>query len=526
MTADLLFASPRPLSRSGATIDERASRLAGGLAALGMEDGDVIAVMLRNDPVFADMIRACRVAGCFYCPINWHFKADEVLHLLNDSGAKLLLIHADLHATIAAQLPPSLPVLLVDPSGQSIQAPLQDQPGAPQPGASASSTSRIHRYEAWLARQTPYAGPTRNVRGHMAYTSGTTGRPKGVRRQAVPAHEREQQLAAMRTVVAATFGIRPEIRTLVSAPLYHSAPSLFAQQALDQGSLMVLAPRFDAGQTLELIERYRIETVFLVPIMFVRLLRLPDEVRRRHDLSSLRFVACTGAPCPPEVKRAMLDWWGPVIYETYASSETGMITVQDPESARSKPGSAGRPVGGARLKIVADDGRECAPGEIGRIFARQPAFPDFEYVNNAPARAAVERDGLVTLGDIGWVDNDGYLFLCDRATDMVISGGVNIYPAEIEHMLLAMPEVADCAVFGVPDDEYGQSLVAVIAAAKGTQPDIDRIRTHLRAHLANYKVPRAIEFRGELPRDDNGKIAKHRLRESWLAEHAASRRTT
>ncbi|HEX6703176.1 MAG TPA: AMP-binding protein [Albitalea sp.] len=499
MTADLHFACDTPLTRAGAAIDLRARQLAGGLAALGVDDGDVVAVLLRNHPAYVDVIRACRIAGCFYCPINWHFKPDEVLHLLRDSQARVLVVQADLLPALVGLISAGLQVLVVDADGAD------------------RLPAGAHPYDAWLATQPPYAGPPRQPRGHMAYTSGTTGRPKGVKRHAVPADQLEAQTAALREVVAAAFGIVPGVRALVSAPLYHSAPSLFMQQALDQGALAVLAPRFDAEQTLALIEQHRIETVYLVPIMFVRLLRLPAEVRRRYDLRSLRFVACTGAPCAPEVKRAMLDWLGPVVYETYASSETGMLTVQDPASARRKPASAGKPIAGARIRIVAEDGHACAPGEQGVIYGRQPAFADFSYQNQPHARAAIERDGLVTLGDVGYLDEDGYLFICDRACDMVISGGVNIYPAEIEHALMSLPGVADCAVFGIPDEEYGESLAAVIEA-RDEGLDAERVRRHLEPLIAGYKLPRRIDFVARLPRDDNGKVAKRRLRDAWWAQ--------
>ena len=274
---------------------------------------------------------------------------------------------------------------------------------------------------------------------------------------------------------------------------------------------MVVMPRFDAEQTLALIERYRIDTVFLVPIMYVRLLRLPAETRAKYDLSSVRFVASTGAPCAPDVKLAMLDWWGPVIYETYASSETGMITIQDPVSARRKPGSVGLPIGETRIRIVDEQGNDCPQGEPGVIYVRQPAVPDFTYLNNDTARQKAGLDDLATVGDIGYLDEEGYLYVCDRQSDMVISGGVNIYPAEIEHVLITLPGVIDCAVVGIPDAEYGESLMAVVAAPAG----LLSAEQHVREWLAGYKVPRRVELIDSLPRDDNGKVAKRRLREQF-----------
>ncbi len=493
MTARLICGE---LDRSGDQVAQRALQLAGGLARLGVEDGDVIAVMLRNGPAFVDAIQSCQTAGCFYCPVNWHFKADEVAFLLQDSAAKVFLVEADLLDALAGAIPEGM-VVLVN-------------------GVEAGLTAGRLPYEPWLAEQAPYAGEPRTPRAHMAYTSGTTGRPKGVKRLAPAPEEREAMAAAMQGLSRAAWGIEPGVRTLVSAPLYHSAPSSFAQQSILQAELMVVMPRFDAEQTLALIEQYRIDTVFLVPIMYVRLLRLPAETRAKYDLSSVRFVASTGAPCAPDVKLAMLDWWGPVIFETYASSETGMITIQDPASARRKPGSVGLPIGETRIRIVDEQGNDCPVGEPGVIYVRQPAVPDFTYVNNEDAREKAGLDDLATVGDIGYLDDEGYLYVCDRKSDMVISGGVNIYPAEIEHVLITMPGVIDCAVVGMPDAEYGESLMAVVAAPEGLL-SAEQVQQFVRERLAGYKVPRRVELIEALPRDDNGKVAKRRLRERFVA---------
>ncbi|MGY8524563.1 acyl-CoA synthetase [Paracidovorax citrulli] len=491
MAADLWF---QDLHRSGETLTARGSRLAGGLRALGVAEGDVVAVLMRNDAPYADVIHACRLAGCYYCPINWHFTADEVGYLLRDSGARVVIAHADLLPAVRAAVPEGVPVLAVGQEGD---------------GGDALP------YEAWLEAQAPYDGPRVAPRGHMAYTSGTTGRPKGVLREAVPLDRLDAQQAAMRDVVAQVYGIVPGCRALMPAPLYHSAPSVFAQQALVQGELLVLTARFDAEEVLALIERHRIDVLYLVPIMYVRLLKLPAEVRERYDLSSVRFVASTGSPCAPDIKRAMLDWFGPVIHETYASSEAGLITVATPADALARPGTAGRAVNAGQVRILSEDGTACAPGEIGLVYVRQPAYPDFTYRNNDAARRAIERDGLVTLGDMGYLDEDGYLFICDRASDMVISGGVNIYPAEIEHELVRYPGVADCVVFGVPDDEYGERLLAVVEPVPGQRIDEADVIAWLRERLSGFKVPRTVVVAERLPRDETGKLAKRRLREPY-----------
>lgn len=491
MPADLWFES---LQRPGAEVLDRGMRLAGGLRRLGLEEGDVVAVLLRNDPVFADVVFACRAAGTYYCPINWHFMAEEVRYLLEDSGACALIVHADLLAAVQAVVPAGVAVLVV---------------GGTHPDAL--------EYEPWLAAQAPYDGPRVAPRGHLAYTSGTTGRPKGVLRQAVPLADLDAQQQRLRSLIRQAYGIVPGCRALMSAPLYHSAPSVYVQNALQMAERLVLAPRFDAEQVLALVEKHRIDVLYLVPIMYVRLLKLPPDVRARYDLSSIRFVASTGSPCSPEVKRAMLDWLGPVIHETYASSEAGLVTVATPEDAAARPGTAGRPVDEASVRIIDEHGKPCGPGEVGLVYVRQPAYPDFTYLNNDKARRAIDIDGRVTLGDMGYVDADGYLFICDRASDMVISGGVNIYPAEIEHELVRYPGVADCVVFGVPDDEYGERLHGVIEPAAGADVEPAAVIEWLRGRLSGFKVPRSIEIVARLPRDETGKLAKRRLRDQHWA---------
>jgi len=454
----------------------------------------VVAVLLRNDPVFADVVFACRAAGTYYCPVNWHFMAEEVRYLLEDSGARALIVHADLLPAVQAAVPAGVAVLVV---------------GGSHPDAI--------EYEPWLAAQTAYDGPRVAPRGHLAYTSGTTGRPKGVLRQAVPLADLDAQQDRLRSLIRQAYGIVPGCRALMAAPLYHSAPSVYVQNALQMAERLVLAPRFDAEQVLALVEKHRIDVLYLVPIMYVRLLKLPPEVRAKYDLSSIRFVASTGSPCSPEVKRAMLDWLGPVIHETYASSEAGLVTVATPEDAAARPGTAGRPVDEASVRIIDENGRPCAPGEVGLVYVRQPAYPDFTYLNNDPARRAIDIDGRVTLGDMGYVDADGYLFICDRASDMVISGGVNIYPAEIEHELVRYPGVADCVVFGVPDDEYGERLHGVIEPVAGADVESAAVIEWLRGRLSGFKVPRSIEIVERLPRDETGKLAKRRLRDQHWA---------
>jgi long-chain acyl-CoA synthetase len=312
------------------------------------------------------------------------------------------------------------------------------------------------------------------------------------------------------------YGLKPGVRTMVPGPLYHSAPNAFALRAARIAGLIALMPRFDPEAFLALVEEHRIEAMFMVPTMFVRLLKLPAAVRDRYDLSSLEFVMHAAAPCPAEIKRAMIDWLGPVIHEFYGSTESGAVTVVDSKEWLERPGTVGREVRGGEVRVYDDAGRRLGPNQIGEVFTRLEFLPEFTYHQLPEKRAEIDREGFITSGDVGYLDEAGYLFLCDRKRDMVISGGVNIYPAEIEATLINCPGVKDCAVFGVPDGEFGEALMAVIEPQPGfPAPSIAEIRTYLAQHLADYKVPRRIEFRSELPREDSGKIFKRRLRDPY-----------
>jgi long-chain acyl-CoA synthetase len=495
------------------TLETMAARAAGGLQRLGVREGDTVALMARNQPGLYVAMLAARMLGAYYCAINWHFKADEAGFILADSGAKALVADRDLLARIAPGIPDAIAPqarLAIRPEPSVCTAYRLDDAALALPDGCVA-------WETWLAAQPRYVGPPRAARGFVPYTSGTTGRPKGVRRLPPdPAHA-ARLAAANAALLERVFGIGPDARCLIAAPLYHSAPSSYALFAAQRGAWLRIEPRFDAHGLLAAIERHRVSHLYLVPTMMHRLLRLPDAERRAHDLSSLRFAISTGAPCPPQTKRAMIDWWGPIVHEAYAASELGWVAAIDAQDALEHPGSVGRPLLDAVVRVLDDAGRDCPPGTPGRIYARQPAYPDFTYIGQPRARAEVERDGLVSVGDVGFVDGDGWLHLCDRASDMVLSGGVNIYPAEIEAALASLTGVADSAVFGIPDDEYGEALMAVIEPQPGAAIDADAVRRHLSARLADFKVPARIEFATDLPREDTGKIFKRRLRDPYWA---------
>ncbi|HSW06619.1 AMP-binding protein [Aquabacterium sp.] len=463
---------------------DRYQRAAAALQALGIVEGDVVALMLHNSPLNLELMLATRWLGAVWCPVNWHFKAEELRYILADSGAKLFFAEDALLQALGD----------VAPAGVKTLSPA-----------------------AWQALRdaaAPLDQPARAPRGPMLYTSGTTGRPKGIRRE--PSTPEQAATALDRSRLA--YGLEPGMRALLSAPMYHSAPNAYAMGVAQHSGTLFLEARFDAEATLQLIEQHRITHAYLVPTMYVRLLRLPQAVRARHDLRSMRFVGSTGSPCPPEIKRAMIDWWGPVIYEAYGSSELGYMSFLRPEEALRKPGSAGRPIAGVAMRILDEQGHELPQGQAGLIYVKPSLAASFTYQGNDAARAAMEREGFLTMGDIGYLDDDGYLFIVDRSADMVISGGVNIYPAEIEATLQAMPGVADCAVFGIPDAEFGESLAAAVqpsADTSGAALTPEDVRRWLQPRLANYKLPRVVTLHASLPREDTGKIFKRKLRDPY-----------
>ena len=491
-----------------AALMENAKRAASGLDGLGIGEGDTVAIILRNDFAFFEAAFAASLLGAYAVPINWHLKADEAGYILGDCDARVLVTHADLLPALEAAVPDGCAVL-VAPTPPEICAVYDIDPGhaALRPGWTD--------WNDWLASHPAWRQPPRADRPSMLYTSGTTGMPKGVRREPWPSDSAARRDWMFETCFGFSASSHDPVRTIINGPMYHVVPHHYGLMAAQCGALVVLQPRFDAEQLLALIARHRITHVHLVPTMFVRLLRLPEAVRAGHDTASLEFVSHGAAPCPPDVKRRMIEWWGPVINEYYGATESGAVTFNTSEEALGKPGTVGRVMDGAEVRIYDQAGNPLPSGEIGEIYCRLAGWPDFTYHKDDNKRREIERDGLITIGDMGYLDDDGYLFLCDRAHDMVISGGVNIYPAEIEAVLIDMPGVRDCAVFGIPDEEYGESVCAYVERLDGSPLDAESVRAYLKSRIANYKVPRVVEFQAELPREDSGKIFKRRLREPY-----------
>ncbi len=489
----------------------RALRASRGLLELGIAEGDRVALLLRNSIEYIEATIATVPLGASAVPINWHWRGEEIAHVLADSAAKALVVHADLWPAIAASVPEGLDVIAVPAEAGS-----GDGATAPEGVSGARAPGGVLWWPDWLASREPWAQPPETVPASIIYTSGTTGRPKGVVRNPPTDAQRE----GLRALFTEIFRLEEGERTVIPAPMYHSAPNAYTAAAVMRRMDITLMRSFDAEEFLRIVERDRVTVVQMVPTMFVRLLALPREVRARYDLSSLRWVVHAAAPCPPQVKRAMIEWLGPIVAEYYGSTEAGPVTFCTSAEWLAHPGTVGRALPQATIKVLDAEGRELPAGVSGEVCMRLGVISDFTYEGDEDKRRALERDGLVSCGDIGYLDAGGYLYLNDRASDMVISGGVNVYPAEIEACLLTLDGVRDCAVFGIPDDDFGEALAAHVELHDGARLSAEDIRAHVHSRLAGYKAPRVVEIVDSLPREDSGKIFKRRLREPYWAGRA------
>ncbi|ODU07668.1 MAG: hypothetical protein ABS81_00825 [Pseudonocardia sp. SCN 72-86] len=453
-----------------------------GMLARGLRPGDRVAVVLGNEPAFVAVQLATEQLGLDLVPVNRHLSLAEIRHILGDCEPALLVAGAEYTEVAFAAA---------------------REAGVPEPACFA--VADLGRLEG------PGTPEHRLLGGTMLYTSGTTGAPKGVRRSR-PAVTPEEGLRVRLARSTERYGWPAGAGVhLVVAPLYHAAPNGFALSALHRGHTVVLMARFRPELFLELVARHRVTSTHMVPTMFHRLLGLPEEIRTGHDVSSLNFVVHAGAPCPLHEKAAMMDWLGPVVVEYYSSTEGGGTSV-GPDEWRARPGTVGRAWPGTEVRILDDEGREVPPGTIGGVYLRNGER--FEYFRDPEKTARAWRDGFFTPGDVGSVDADGYLFLADRRVDMILSGGVNIYPAEVEHALLLHPAVADVGVIGVPDAEWGHRVHAVVELTDAAEAG-DALRAEIldlaAMSLARFKLPRSIEF-GPVPRTETGKLRRRSLR--------------
>ena len=482
-------------------LEARANRLAHRFREAGLNEGDSIAILMENNEYIHAVMWAARRCGLYYVPINTHLTPAEAAYIVDNSSAKAIVASAALRDTcehLGERLPRGLPDLLI------IAGPVlpSDLPG-------------WERYPECVADQ-PDTPIDDEIEGDLLqYSSGTTGRPKGIRRE-LP-HLPPAEVPGMMSALVG-FWLNPDAVYLSPAPLYHTAPSVWSMNIQAGGITTVVMEKFDAEGALDAIQRHRVTHAQFVPAHFVRMLKLPDAVRNSYDVSSLKRVMHAAAPCPVQIKKQMMDWWGPIVDEYYASSEAIGSTLIVAEDWLAHPGSVGKPMLGG-VHIVGEDGRELPPGQAGEIYFE--GGHSFEYLND-PAKTAASRDqhGWLTVGDVGYLDDEGYLFLTDRRHHMIISGGVNIYPQEAENLLVTHPKVLDAAVFGVPDDEMGQRVVAAVQTvdpADATDGFADELLSWLRDRLSHFKCPRSITFEPELPRTDTGKLYKNELIEKYSA---------
>ena len=480
-------------------LHREANRLAHGLRALGLRPGDGIAALLPNDAHPYIVRLAAFQTGLYLTSLNFHLTGPEISYVLSDAEVRLLIAHE--HFSETAQR-------AVRESGKI------DAARCLAVGEIEGFASLTELTEA----QPDSAPPDRRPGQLMPYTSGTTGRPKGVRRP--PAKGDPSEIAAQSSIFGRAFGLRPFDGThLVQGPLYHAGPYIFSWGSLDLGHRQIVTDRFDPEKTLQAIESHRVTNTHLVATMFHRLLGLPREIRDRYDTSSLRMVAHSAAPTPVELKQQMMDWWGPVLWETYGGTE-GAATIAKPHHWLAKPGTVGRPIRGVRIQILDEEDQPCPPGTPGRIFTEREG-PRVEYWKDPEKTRKSRRGNAMTLGDLGYLDDDGFLFLTGRQSETIISGGVNVYPAEVEDALLVHPEVVDLAVIGIPDEEWGERVIAIVQPR--TEPTTDAARATLESELlafarnriAGFKCPREIHFRSELPRAESGKLYRQRLRDAY-----------
>lgn len=478
---------------SYAQLHARSRRVAALLHDAGLRRGDGIALVLPNRAEFLEITWGAQLSGLYYTPVNTHFIPDEVAYVIDDSDAKAVFVDA------------SMPELAAHLRSANAAPITHIAVGGPMAGWQSYEDALASAGEA----------PPVSDGSEMLYSSGTTGRPKAVRRPLPEDGNGSWAQAVLELALIHKYGMSSSSVYLSPAPLYHAAGVNYTMAANRVGAASILLRRFDAEAVLRLIEEHRVTHAQFVPTMFVRMLKLPAKVRDRYDVSSLRCVIHAAAPCPVEVKRRMMEWFGPIIHEYYGGTEGFAGTTIGPREWLAHPGSVGIPM--APVHVLDEDGRELAVGESGELYFE--GGPDFEYFKDPAKTASVCNDrGWRSLGDMGYVDRDGYLYLTDRSTFTIVSGGVNIYPQEAENLLVMHPKLVDAAVFGVPNEEFGEEVKAVVQPADGVVagPELEaELIDYCRAHLAGYKCPRSVEFDAELPRDPNGKLYKRRIRERY-----------
>jgi acyl-CoA synthetase (AMP-forming)/AMP-acid ligase II len=471
------------------------NRLAHGLAELGVRPGEHAVVYAHNSLENLLAVGALRALGAVAVPMNHRLTTDEVAYVLDNADAAAVFV-GDAFVPMAERVRDAARVKHWITVGTERR-----------PWATALADLLAGDRETALAASPAGAG------GSMIYTAGTTGKPKGALRRTIDA-------ASVIPRISALGCADPDQVHLVAGPLYHSAPSGFALYAQMVGGTVVIMPRFDAEDAMRHIERHRCTTTFMAPTLVKRIVDLPAQVRARYDVSSMRALVIAAAPCPMRVKEQALAMFGPALYEFYGSTELGINTVLRPEDMLRKPGACGRAAPGVELAILDDDGRPVPTGTAGELFVQRYSGVFDEYYRNPAATAQTARGEWLSVGDVAWMDDEGFVYICDRKRDMIISGGVNIYPAEIEDALHRHPAIDDVAVFGVPDAEWGERVHAAIRLRGGHRVSERDLIDFCRDHLAGYKIPREISFHDEFPRDTAGKLLKRLLREPYWRDRS------
>jgi long-chain acyl-CoA synthetase len=499
-----VVASPSGTTLTYGELAGRCHQIVHALRSRGIGHGDIVAYALPNDVDILWWQLALQEMGVHAIALNPQLSATETRAILDHSGAVGLVVDA------------------ADPNA----AGLADAGDLRVRVSARGPVAGFERYEDLVAGHPTTLPDDRAFGSPISYSSGTTGLPKAIARG--PVRGDPSVIADGMKLFAQAFRFLPlEGVHLASAGMHHGGCQSFYQGALNVGQGVAILAKFDPETTLRAIAEHSVTTAYMVPTQFVRLLRLSEDVRAKYDVSSLQVVVHSAAPCPVDVKQRMMDWWGPVIWETYGGME-GAAAIAKPHRWLEKPGTVGRAINGVRLKILDDDGNELPAGETGNVFL-EPDQPTFEYKDDPSLTKSVHRGKAFTLGDLGYLDEDGYLFLRDRAKDMIISGGVNIYPAEVEAVLTAHPAVADVAVIGIPDDEWGESVKAVVQLAPGhvATPGLEEeLVQHCRSRLAKYKLPRSVDFRDELPRTETGKLYKRLLKDEYTRAQPAGDRSS
>ena len=480
-------------TRTFAEVNRRANQLVNALRSRGLGEGSGVALICSNRAEFLEVHSACMRGGFIVTPVNWHLTGDEMAYIVTNCEAKAVIAEARFEAAAAQASAHADGVVARLSIGGSI------------PGF--EDYERFAENESGQDISDPVLGSP------MLYTSGTTGSPKGVYRWP-PRHS-----SMLSVIMQSMIHFDPETDTsLVTGPLYHAAPlNLNAIASLGAGVGLVLMDKWDAQETLNLIEKHRVAYSHLVATMFTRMLRLPEDIKRRYDLSSVRAIIHGAAPCPAHVKQGMIDWLGPILYEYYAATEGG-ATLASSADWMARPGTVGQPIEGAHIRVLGNDKQDVSPRTEGTVYLRSPPGAGFVYFKSEEKTASSYHENYFTMGDHGYLDEDGYLYLTGRDAELIISGGVNIYPQEVDEVLLQLPMVHDACTIGVPNEEWGEEVKAVVELIPEAEASDDLVETliaHCRTQLAGFKCPRSVEFQVDLPRLPSGKIQRHKVRASF-----------